>query len=438
MQSTKFQQKLISIRRHLHQYPEIGYQEHQTSEFICEKLTELGVSYRKGLARGTGILAEIRKGSGQTVLLRADMDALPMQEISGVEFSSQNPGVMHACGHDMHTTMLLGAIEMLQKSDFNGTVKFVFQPSEEGTYDDPDKKSGGQRMVEEGVLDGVDCALALHVNPLAPVGMLNYTSGTALANAANFTIEIFGKSGHAGAAPHLAKDTVLAGSALVQQLQTIVARNIAPLEAGVVSVAEFHAGSAPNVIADFARLTGTLRALSDENFDHIQNRLQQIIKGIELAYEVQIKYTQNSFYPGVKNDAEILNQLQDTAEELFPLGLHPIEPTMGAEDFAFFAREVPSAFYFIGAMSEQQGAYFLHHPKVIFNEDCLVLGAEFLAKGAINMLNYLNENNKPQKTISREEAIFLTLPKHLQEQMMKMKGKLRSENTDPPPESTTE
>lgn len=386
MKTPYFNQTLVDIRRHLHQIPELGYQEFKTSAFIAEKLTGIGIPFQKGLARGTGILAEIKKGEGKTIMLRADMDALPMQEISGLEFSSGNPGVMHACGHDLHTTMLLGAIMKLQEEDFNGTVKFIFQPSEEGTNGDEERKSGGQRVVEEGILTDVDYAVALHVNPLAPVGMLNYTPGIALACAGNFTIEIFGKSSHAGAAPHFAKDVVVIGSALVQNLQSIVARNVAPLEAGVVSISEFHAGTAPNVIADYARLTGTLRAMTDENFQNILSRIQKIIKGISEAYEAEIKLTMDSHYPGVVNDPYVHDRLKVVAEPIFPLGVHPVGPTLGAEDFAFYSRKVPSMFYFIGAMSEQKGEYFLHHPKVIFNEDCMVLGSEFLAKSALDLL----------------------------------------------------
>ncbi len=381
-----FSEKLIEIRRHLHQIPEIGYQEHKTSEFICQKLDEIGVSYKKGFAKGTGILAEISKGEGKTVLLRADIDALPMQEITGLEFSSKNNGVMHACGHDMHATMLLGAIMKLKNSEFQGKIKFIFQPSEEGTNGDEEKKSGGQRVVEEGVLDDVDYALALHVNPLAPVGMLNYTPGTALACAGNFTIEIFGKSSHAGAAPHLAIDAVFIGSALVQALNSIVSRNVSPNEEGVVSIASFHGGTAPNVIADYVEMTGTLRAMTDENFERILGRIKQIIDGLSKTYGAEIKFTLDSHYLSVINDSGLHQKLETVANSVFQMGLHPIPPTLGAEDFAFYSRKVPSMFYFLGAMSEQKGEFFLHHPKVIFNEDCMVLGSEFFVKSALEIL----------------------------------------------------
>ncbi len=379
-------EELIKIRRHLHQYPEVGYQETKTADFICKKLDELGVSYKSGLAKGTGVLAEISKGRGKTVLLRADIDALAMQEITELEFSSKNPGVMHACGHDMHTSMLFGAISRLKDADFNGTVKFIFQPSEEGAYEDEEHKSGGQRVVEEGILDNVDYAIALHVNPMSPFGMLNFTPGTALACAGNFTIEIFGKSSHAGAAPHLSKDVVMIGSALVQNLQSIVARNVSPIEEGVVSISTFNAGTAPNVIADYAKLTGTLRAMNDENFEMILSRIKKIMEGISTAYDVEMKFTMNSHYPSVINDGAVHEKLVDVASSIFPMGVHPIPPTLGAEDFSFYSRKVPSMFYFLGAMSEQNGAYFLHHPKVIFNEDCMMLGSEFLAESALKLL----------------------------------------------------
>ncbi len=378
--------QLVSIRRHLHQIPEIGYQETETSKYICEQLDLLEISYQKGFAGGTGVLAEISKGKGKTVLLRADIDALPMQEITGLEFASKNQGVMHACGHDMHTTMLLGSIMKLKDADFEGKVKFIFQPSEEGTNGDKEKKSGGQRVVEEGVLDGVDFALALHVNPLAPVGMLNYTPGTALACAGNFTIEVFGKSSHAGAAPHLAIDAVLIGTALVQAFQSIVARNVAPNDEGVVSVSSFHGGTAPNVIADYVKMTGTLRAMTDENFEMILGKIKQIIDGISKAYGAEIKFTLDSHYLSVINDPAVHERLESVGNSVFKMGLHPIPPTLGAEDFAFYSRKVPSMFYFIGAMSEQKGEFFLHHPKVIFNEDCMVLGSKFLAKSALELL----------------------------------------------------
>lgn len=386
MDDKNFSRQLIQIRRDLHQIPEIGYDEKETSAYISGVLDNLEIKYNSGYAKGTGILAEIQKGHGKTVLLRADIDALPMQEITGLDFASKNDGIMHACGHDMHATMLLGAIMKLKNSDFQGTVKFAFQPSEEGTNGDAERKSGGQRMVEEGILDGVDCAIALHVNPLAPVGMINYAPDAALANAGNFTIEIFGKSSHAGAAPQLAVDTVLIGTALVQNLQSVISRNIAPLDSGVVSISTFHAGTAPNVIADYAKLTGTMRAMTDDNFAIIKERIEQIIKGVAQAYGAEIKFTMDSYYPSVKNDAAINNKLQSVAAGIFPLGLHPVEPTLGAEDFAFYSRKVPAMFYFIGAMSEQNGAYFLHHPKVIFNEDCMVLGSRFLADAAIELL----------------------------------------------------
>ena len=381
-----FSEKLIEIRRHIHQIPEIGYQEHKTSEFICQKLDEIGLSYKKGFAKGTGILAEISKGEGKTVLLRADIDALPMQEITGLEFSSKNNGVMHACGHDMHATMLLGTIMKLKNSEFQGKIKFIFQPSEEGTNGDDEKKSGGQRVVEEGILEDVDYALALHVNPLAPVGMLNYTPGTALACAGNFTIEIFGKSSHAGAAPHLAIDAVFIGSALVQALNSIVSRNVSPNEEGVVSIASFHGGTAPNVIADYVEMTGTLRAMTDENFEMILGRIKQIIDGVSKTYGAEIKFTLDSHYLSVINDSGLHQKLETVANSVFQMGLHPIPPTLGAEDFAFYSRKVPSMFYFLGAMSEQKGEFFLHHPKVIFNEDCMVLGSEFFVKSALEIL----------------------------------------------------
>lgn len=376
---------LIGLRRQLHQQPELGYQEVETSKLIASKLDDLGIPYTTRVAR-TGIVAEIQKGSGKCVALRADMDALPIREATGLDFASEKDGLMHACGHDLHTTMLLGAIMELQQCDFNGTIRFVFQPSEEGANGDPEKKSGGQRVVEEGTLEGVDYALALHVHPLLEVGHLSYALGDALACTSHFTITVLGKSGHAGAAPHLAKDAILSATALVQNLHTIVSRDINPTEAGVLSITTINGGVANNVIADKVEITGTLRALSMDNYRLIIRRMKDIIAGNARAFGTEIDLSIELFYPSVVNSEVVHQQLEETARRVFPKGISEVEPMLGGEDFAFYANAVPSMFYLLGAKDDSEECYFLHHPKVVFNEDCIRYGVAFLREAALKLL----------------------------------------------------
>lgn len=377
--------ELIQIRRAIHQNPEIGYQEHQTAALICNRLDELGISYRSGIAK-TGIIAEIDRGPGKCIALRADMDALPIQEETGLPFSSKNKGVMHACGHDVHTTMLLGAIMELKEQDFQGKVKFFFQPSEEGVYDDAEKKSGGQRMVEAGELQDVDYALALHVNSLADVGMLTFAPGNALACANSFTIEVMGKAGHAGAAPHLAIDAITVATSLVQNLYTVVSRNLNPTKTGVLSISMIHGGEAPNIVADKVTIRGTVRALDLEEYELIIKRMQEIIDGVAASFQTTINFSVDLFYPSLINHDEVHQKLESVAKDIFPMGAIETAPLLGGEDFAFFSREVPSMFYFLGAKDTQEPCYFLHHPKVVINEDCIPYGVDFLVKSALKLL----------------------------------------------------
>jgi len=377
--------ELIEIRRHLHQTPELGYDEYNTSEYICKQLDKIGVKYRKGIAK-TGVIAELDKGSGSCVALRADMDALPVQEETNLEFASINPGIMHACGHDLHITMLLGACRILKDTDFTGKIKFIFQPSEEGVNGDPENKSGGQHIVESGVLNDVSFALALHVHPDMAAGTLGYTQETALAYVNDFRINVHGKAGHAGAAPHLSTDAILIACNLVQNLHTIVSRNISPTKAAVVSVTKINGGNAPNIIADLVEITGTVRSLDLKDYNIIMDRFSAIIEGVSKAFGARIELKTAQFYPSLINDSEIINILIPVAQEVFSGGFLKIDPLLGGEDFAFYSRKVPSAFFFIGAKDVKDPPNFLHHPKVKFNEDCLPLGAEFLAKAALKLI----------------------------------------------------
>jgi len=379
--------ELIEFRRRLHQYPELGYQEFNTSKLLCKKLDELNISYKANLAK-TGVIAEIEKGEGKCVALRADMDALPIQEETNLEFASKSKGLMHACGHDIHTTMLLGAVKELKEKDFQGKIKFIFQPSEEGVNGDIEKKSGGQRIVELGVLDDVDYALALHLHPLLEVGKLNYALGNALACTSNFAIEVLGKAGHAGGAYHLAVDSVLIASTLVQNLHTIISRNIEPTKTGVLSVTMINGGEAPNIIADKVVLRGTIRALEIEVYNEIVKRMESIAQGVAKSFGAEINLSIDSFYPSLVNNAEVHQKLGNVAKEVFEEGAIASAPFLGGEDFAFYSRKVPSMFYFLGAKDNLgEESYFLHHPKVVFNEDCIKYGVDFLSKSALKLIS---------------------------------------------------
>lgn len=379
-------EELIDFRRILHANPEMGYQEYNTSKRICEKLDKIGIKYQSGLAK-TGIVAEIERGEGKCIALRSDMDALPILEETNLTFASKNKGVMHACGHDVHTTMLLGTIMELVNQDFKGKIKFIFQPSEEGTNGDVEKKSGGQRLVELGILQDVDCALALHVHPLLEVGKLNFALGNALACANSFTIEVMGKAGHAGAAPHLATDAVLIATTLIQNLYSIISRDIDPTKTGVLSISMVNGGVAPNVVADKVVIRGTVRALETEEYEHIIHRMDQIIEGVATSFETTINFDVDFYYPSLKNNSDVHKRIQGVAEETFSLGVSEIEPILGGEDFAFYSREVPSMFYFLGAKDTVEPCYFLHHPKVVINEDCIPYGIDFLSKSTLKLLS---------------------------------------------------
>lgn len=387
--------RLVNIRRQIHSNPEIGYQEKETAAVVCKELDTLNIPYKQGIA-GTGVVAILKKGEGPCIALRADMDALPIYEETALPFKSTKSmkdargidiPLMHACGHDVHTTMLLGAAALLKEADFNGTVKFIFQPSEEGVYDDPDKKSGGQRVVESGELDDVKAALGLHVHPLLPVGKLAYKLGQALACANFFKISIQGKMAHAAVAPHLGIDAILVASNLIQSVSAIAYKYVPPHEPTVISFTQINGGVAPNVIADKVVIEGTVRALDLNTFNQVLERMEKIIKGVMIEFDAEIKIEYSLSYPSLLNDKNVHAQLDGTLASVFGRdNVIPVDAILGSEDFAFYSRKVPSMFYFLGARDVAEKAYFLHDSKVVFNEDCIPYGARLLSEGALQLL----------------------------------------------------
>jgi hippurate hydrolase len=367
---------LTEWRRDLHMHPEIGLEEHRTSQVVADKLASWGIEVTRGLA-GTGLVGTLRHGtSSRSIGIRADMDALPMQEMNEFEHKSQNPGRMHACGHDGHTTMLLGAAKYLAETrNFDGTVHFIFQPAEENA-------GGGRIMVEEGLFQRFPCDMVFgaHNDTSLPVGTMTAVAGSVSAASDRFIITIAAKGGHA-ARPHTTIDPVVIGSHIVLALQSIVSRRTDPLASAVVSITQFHAGSAHNVIPDTAMLSGTVRTLKPEVQDEVQRLLPLIAETTALAHGAVATIDYRRGYPPVVNAAEPTERAATAAARL--LGADKVirerPPGMGGEDFSYMAQAVPGCFVRIGQADGARGSTAVHHPKYDFNDAILPIGASFWA-----------------------------------------------------------
>lgn len=378
--------RIVADRRTIHSHPEMAYEEEQTSILVQARLRDLGIPFRAGLAK-TGVVAQINGdlGDGPCVLLRADMDALPIEERSGVAFASEVPGVMHACGHDAHTAMLLGAAQLLldRKSTFKGTVKLMFQPAEEGG-------AGAARMIEDGVLTGpeVDAAFMLHVRPELDAGQVSVGAGPLLAGADAFTITVEGRGAHA-ARPHQAIDPVVVGAQIVLAVQTMVAREVDPTVPAVVTLGSFNAGNRSNVIADRAVLRGTIRAFDDDLFSHLEKRLTDIVTGVASALRARARIEFEMRYPPSVCDSAMADRLGSSARTLLgPEAVHVSEPQMGAEDFAFVLQKVPGAMLWLGVKKpEWAEPKPLHTATFDIDESALPVGSSTLAGVALDYLN---------------------------------------------------
>ncbi len=335
------QPQLVEWRRRLHQKPELGFKEKLTAEFISQKLQEWKIEHQTGIAQ-TGIVAIIKgnKGNSEKILaIRADMDALPIQELNEVSYCSQHDGVMHACGHDGHTAIALGTAYYLQqhREDFAGTIKIIFQPAEEGP-------GGAKPMIAAGVLKNpdVDAIIGLHLWNNLPLGTVGVRSGALMAAVELFDCTILGKGGH-GAIPHQTVDSVVVAAQIVNALQTIVARNINPLDSAVVTVGALHAGTTHNVIADTAEMKGTIRYFNPAYKGFFQQRIEQIIAGICQSHGANYDLKYQELYPPVINDANVAELVRSQAEQVIetPIGIVPECQTMGGEDMSFFLEEVP-------------------------------------------------------------------------------------------------
>ncbi len=375
-----------SMRRDFHAHPELGFQEVRTAGIVAKELSTLGLEIHTGIA-GTGILALLEGAKpGPVVLLRADLDALPITEQTDAEYASQNPGIMHACGHDGHTAILLTVAKMLyaHRNELAGTVKFMFQPAEEGM-------GGAEKMIQEGALDNPkpDVALGLHVWNEKPVGWFGIANGPAMAGAEVFKIKVIGKGGH-GASPHLVVDPVLASAQIISALQGIVARNVAPLQTAVVSVCTIHGGETFNVIPPIVEMTGTIRTFEPEVRELVLKRFEETVSAVAVGMQCQAEVNLQRLTPATINNPEIARIVQKVARQIFPEADIDSDNfiTMGAEDFASVLEKVPGCFFFIGSANKEKGLDAGHHnPKFDFDEVVLPRAAALMSSAAIRLLS---------------------------------------------------
>jgi amidohydrolase len=379
-----------SMRRDLHMHPELGFHEVRTAGIVARELEDLGLEVRKGVGQ-TGVVG-LLEGSqpGPTILLRFDMDALPILEETGADYASQTPGVMHACGHDGHTAIGLTVARLLHahRAELAGNLKLCFQPCEEGFGDQG--MGGNEMMIQDGVLEAphVDQTLALHLWNEKPVGWLGIAPGPVMAGAELFTLKLQGRGGH-GAAPHLAIDPIVAAAQIVTALQTVTSRNVAPLDTAVLSVTTIHSGTAFNVIPQTAELTGTIRTFDLGVRKRVLERFESLARGIGAAMDCEVALESKRVTPAVVNDASVAARCQDVARALLPESdlSTSAYTTMGAEDMAFMQEKVPGCYIFVGSNNRARHLdYAHHHPRFDFDEAALPRAVALMAATAADML----------------------------------------------------
>ena len=372
---------VINTRRDLHRIPEVGYTEEKTSAYVADYLSREGLEVQTGIAQ-FGVVGLLNTGKpGPTLMVRADMDALPIQEETGLEFASTHDGVMHACGHDAHMAMGLAAATVLNKikDELSGTIKFIFQPAEEGP-------GGAEPMIKAGVMENprVDYAIGCHVWPEIPEGTIGVRSGPFMAAMDRYDLKIIGKGGH-GAMPHLCVDALEVGTQVVNALQRISSRHMSPLEPVVVTLGSFHAGSAFNIIAGEAVLSGTTRAFDLDIWHSWEERLEKVICGVceSMGAEYEFKFSKG--YPPTVNDDAMADLVRRCAAEVVgPDKVVEPDKTMGGEDMSFFLQQAKGCFFVLGAGHE--GGAPVHNPQFAFNEDILPLGVETHCRFALELL----------------------------------------------------
>lgn len=374
--------EVVKIRRDLHKIPEPGFKEIKTSEYIMSKLKEYGIKKIKRMA-GTGLVATIGSGTiKKTIMLRADMDGVPVQEENKVDYKSINKDWMHACGHDGHMAILLSVIKVLSKHghELKGNVKFVFQPAEE-------KPGGADPMIKEGVLEDprVDAAAGLHIWNDIPCGKVGIRSGPLLASVDWFRIKIFGKGGH-GAMPHLGVDAIVVASQVINIVQTIISREVDPLDPAVLTIGQINGGSSYNVIADEVEMIGTIRVLKKGLNKVIRKKMDRILKDVTSGMDARYSIDYNNMYPVTVNDEKITGLIYGAAEEtLGKKNVCVAERTMGGEDMAFYLQKVPGSYFFLGSSNIKKGFSVPHHSSNFnFDEDCMLIGAEIFVRAVLD------------------------------------------------------
>jgi amidohydrolase len=370
---SRFANEMRAIRQDIHRHPELGFREVRTAALVAQRLREWGITVHEGIGK-TGVVGVLDAGSSERAIgLRADMDALPIQESTGLPHASVHPGISHACGHDGHTTMLLCAARYLaQTRRFNGRVNLIFQPAEEGL-------AGAQAMIEDGLFERFPCAeiYALHNWPSLAAGTIATRAGPIMAAADRFEINVSGNGGHA-AQPHLSSDTILCAAQIITGANTLVARRIDPHAAAVLSVTRVHGGSSHNVLPSEVKLTGTVRTFDAAVQDKLEAALRELVDGTARAAGCAATMEYVRYYPATINDAECAQHVLEAGRALFGSALIPEAPAATSEDFAFMLRKVPGAYVWLGQGSAAHAAS-LHHPGYEFNDDVLANGAMLLA-----------------------------------------------------------
>ena len=378
----KISEHIYSYRRDFHQYPELSFQEYRTAETISKHLESFGIEHRTEVGK-TGVVGEIVFGDGPTIALRADMDALPIQEVGDLKYKSKNEGVMHACGHDGHMAILLGAANALSKNKKlkKGKVRFIFQPAEEGA-------GGARYMIKDGCLDEVDEIYGLHLWNYQPVGEIGVKNGPIMAAADMFDIIIKGKGGH-GATPQGTVDAIVVASNLITMLQTIVSRNTNPLDNTVVTIGEINGGQNFNVIADEVRLTGTTRAYTENNRNMIKKRMQNIIDGVSKSFGAEIVLKYKEGYPPTVNHEDPTKLVLEASSMVVGKGAGYPYLSMGGEDFSYYLQKVPGCFFFVGSAPDKNNILSTPHHCSHFDIDerSLLIGASVYVNLIDNILS---------------------------------------------------
>ena len=378
---------LVTWRRSIHQEPELGFVEYETAKKIIRVLKDTELSLKTEVAK-TGVVADLHIDDNlPTLALRADMDALPIQEQNEVEYVSQKEGVMHACGHDGHVAILLGTAVILDefRDHLDTNVRFIFQPAEEGP-------GGALPMIKEGVLEGVNSIVGLHLNTDLPTGKIEIKDGPFAAAADQIHLEVLGEGGH-GSAPHQTVDAIVVAAEIITALQTVVSRKLDPQEAAVISLGKIEGGYRHNVIADRVKLKGTVRTTDPDIREDLPKKIERVIKGVTISHNADYDLGYKLGYPVLMNDSQLVNYLVRVLGELVELeGVDRVEkPSMGAEDFAYYCQDVPGAYYRLGAGKFPNYSYPGHHPRFDFDEAALKLGVMTFVE---TVLNYSKNKGK--------------------------------------------